>query len=69
MKCEKLISFEEIIPISAIGGKKEAEIVKSYIRSSLDRLSLSAQSYLQEEVKNKLVELKRKSRESGPVLI
>lgn len=64
-KCDKVVKFEEVIPISA-NERTGIEVVKDYVRSSLSDI---AEKTIIEDVEVQLNKLKLLSREAGPRLI
>lgn len=70
MKCERLIQFEDIIPISAKSDLESVKAVKEYVRLSLKNLAEKKWSdTVQGEVEESLKRLKPTSEEKGPTLV
>lgn len=70
MKCDKLVKFEKIIPVSAQHDVDSVKAVKDYVRTALTNIAEKARSHTVEvEVRENLEKLKSDSKERGPRLV
>ncbi|KAK3913194.1 GTP-binding protein 10-like protein [Frankliniella fusca] len=70
LKCEKIVQFEDIIPISAKCDVESVKAVKDYVRLSLENIEEKRRSdTIEVEIKEALERLKPDTGEKGPKLV